>query len=58
MARKLITARLDKAQLKNLRAKPFLERNKIIQDKLNMEQRERVKKIREEDKKVRNNFIF
>ncbi len=58
MARKLITAVLDKQQLKALRAKPFLERNKIIQDKLNMKQRERIKKLQEEDKKGRNNFIF
>ena len=56
MARKLITARLNEQELKKLRAKPFLERNKLIQDKLDMEQRERVKKIRMEEN--RKNFIF
>ena len=56
MARKLITARLDAAQLKVLRDKPFLERNKIIQDKLNMEHRERITKLRM--KQNGKNFIF
>ena len=56
MTRPLITSILNEQQLKKLRAKPFPERNKIIQDKLNMEQRERVKKIRMEGN--RKNFIF
>ncbi len=58
MVRKLISAVLDKQQLKSLRAKPFLERNKIIQDKLNAHQKVRVKKLREEEKKGRKDFVF
>ncbi len=56
MARKIISARLTPQQLKKLRAKPFLERNKIIQDKLDMEQRERVMELRMAER--RRQFIF
>jgi len=55
--RKLITAELSESQLKELRAKPFLERNKIIQDKLAMRQRAKIIKIRAQEKD-RKNFIF
>lgn len=59
MARKLITAVLSESELKKLRAKPFLERNKIIQDKLNMKMKARVMKLRaEEEKRKSKNFIF
>ncbi len=44
MARKLLTAVLTKAQLKSLRAMSLIQRNKIIQDRLNTEQRSRRKK--------------
>jgi len=50
MARKLISERLTPEQLKQLRAKPFLERNKLIQDKLNMEMRRRTIKLRLEER--------
>jgi len=50
MARKIISERLTPEQLRQLRAKPFLERNKIIQDKLNMEMRQRTIKLRLEEK--------
>lgn len=58
MARKLLTAVLSDSELKKLRAKPFVERNKIIQDRLNAHQKVRVQKIREKSKKVRKDFAF
>lgn len=42
--RRLITDVLTPAQLRSLRAKPFPERNKIVQDKLNMIDRSRAKR--------------
>ena len=56
MARKLITAVLTEAELKKLRAKPFPERNKIIQDKLAAHQKVNITRIRE--MKNRKDFIF
>ena len=44
MARKLLTAVLTEVQLKSLRAMSLIQRNKIIQDRLNTEQRSRRKK--------------
>ncbi len=59
MARKLITAELSPSELKKLQAKPFLERNKIIQDELNKKMRAKVMKLRaEEEKRKKKNFIF
>ena len=55
MVRKLITAVLSESELKKLRAKPFLERNKIIQEGLAKHQKVRVQKIR---MKKSMNFIF
>ena len=58
MARKIISATLTPEELKKLRAKPFLERNKLIQDALNKKMRERVMKLRaEEEKRKSKNFI-
>jgi len=56
MARKLITEVLTEAELKRLRAIPFVQRNKIIQDKLNMEMRRRVIELRKMEAKRK--FIF
>ncbi len=56
MVRKLITAVLTEQQLKALRAVPFIQRNKIIQDRLNEKQRQKVIKLRIEEK--RRKFIF
>jgi len=61
----LLTDVLTPAQLRSLRAKSFPERNKIIQDKLNMIDQSRAKKFNEmrveKIKKFRRqekNFIF
>lgn len=56
MARKFITETLTEKELKELRAKSFPERNKIIQDKLARIQKERIIKLRME--KNRKDFIF
>ena len=59
MVRKLITATLSDAELKALRAVPFIQRNKIIQDKLDKKMREKVMKLRaEEEKRKKEKFIF
>ncbi len=53
--RKLLTAVLTEKQLKNLRAKPFIERNKIIQEGLDKHQKVRVAKIKMKRSK---DFVF
>ncbi|HEC39509.1 hypothetical protein LCGC14_0538430 [marine sediment metagenome] len=59
MTRKLLTAVLTDAELKKLRAKPFPERNKIIQDALNKKMRVKVIQLRLEEARRRNqSFIF
>lgn len=59
MARKIISATLSESELKKLRAVPFIQRNKIIQDKLDMKMKARVLKLRsEEEKRKSKNFIF
>ena len=59
MARKLITAVLTEQQLKELRAVPFIQRNKIIQDKLNQKMKTRIMQLRaEEEKRKKEKFIF
>lgn len=59
MARPLITSVLTEQELKKLRAKPFLERNKVIQDALNKKMKARVMQLRaEEEKRKKKNFIF
>lgn len=59
MTRKLITARLTPEQLKRLRAIPFIQRNKVIQDTLNQRNRIKIMKLRaEEEKRKSKNFIF
>ena len=59
MARKIISATLSESELKTIRAVPFIQRNKIIQDKLAQEQKVRVMKLRaEEEKRKQKNFIF
>ena len=55
MVRPLITSVLTESELKSLRAKPFLERNKIIQDKLAAHQKVRVQKI---NQRKNTKFIF
>ena len=56
MARKFITAVLSEAELKTLRKKTFLERNKIIQDELTKQQKTRIINLRMV--KSRKKFIF
>ena len=56
MARKLITAVLSESELKKLRAKGFIERNKIIQDGIAKHQKVRLEEIRK--MKDRKDFIF
>lgn len=56
MARKFITETLSEKELKDLRTKSFPERNKIIQDKLAIMQKERITKLRME--RNRKDFIF
>ncbi|KKN27778.1 hypothetical protein LCGC14_0861280 [marine sediment metagenome] len=59
MARKLITAVLSESELKALRAVPFIQRNKIIQDKLNQKMKTRIMQLRaEEEKRKKEKFIF
>jgi len=59
MARKFITAKLSESELKKLRAVPFIQRNKIIQEKLDQKMRARVMKLRaEEEKRKKKRFIF
>ena len=59
MARKLITAVLSESELKALRAVPFIQRNKIIQDKLNQKMKTRVMQLRaEEERRKKEKFIF
>ena len=58
MARKLITAALSELQLKALRAKSFIERNKIIQDGLAKHQRIRIEMIKTKSMKKPERFIF
>lgn len=56
MARKLITAVLSESELKKLRAVPFIQRNKIIQDSLARRQRIKLVKLRGMKKVQR--FVF
>ena len=56
MVRKLITAVLTDAELKKLRAVPFVQRNKIIQDKLNEKQRAKIMALRRMESKRK--FVF
>ena len=58
MARKLITTALSESQLKALRKKTFLERNKIIQDGLAKHQKMRIKMIKTKSMKKPERFIF
>lgn len=59
MERKLITATLNESELKALRAVPFIQRNKIIQDELDKKMRARVIKLRaEEELRKKKRFIF
>lgn len=59
MGRKIISERLTPEQLKRLRAVPFIQRNKIIQNELNRKMRVRVMQLRlEEQKRKSKNFIF
>lgn len=55
-ARKLITAALSEKELKELRKKDFLERNKIIQDKLARKQR--IKMVKLKGMKEVQKFVF
>lgn len=56
MGRPLISTVLSEAELKKLRAKPFLERNQIIQDALNKKMNAQAKARRERERKELQNL--